>query len=114
MLLDLEGTSFIFKEEVFLDDYDSTIFFLSLQERVLTVYNIEQLPHGVSKFQKIRPSRQGSSIGGGRAPPYFFSSSIVTTVSHIYPWVYLHFKKEEEEEENLIVGYSPFPLPYLL
>lgn len=26
MLLDMEGTSFIFKEEVFLDDYDSTIF----------------------------------------------------------------------------------------
>jgi hypothetical protein len=40
MLLDMEGTSFIFKEEVFLDDYDSTIFFLSLQARVLTVYNI--------------------------------------------------------------------------
>jgi hypothetical protein len=40
MLLDMEGTSFIFKEEVLLDDYDSTIFFLSLQARVLTAYNI--------------------------------------------------------------------------
>jgi hypothetical protein len=37
MLLDMEGTSFIFKEEVLLDDSDSTIFFLSLQSRVLTV-----------------------------------------------------------------------------
>ena len=26
MLLDMEGTSFMFKEEVFLDDYDSTLF----------------------------------------------------------------------------------------
>ena len=39
MLLDMEGTSFIFKEEVLLDDSDSTIFFCRCI-RVLTVYNI--------------------------------------------------------------------------
>jgi len=34
----------------------------------------------------------------------------------MYPWLYLlHFKEEgEEEKENFIVGYSPFPLSYLL
>jgi hypothetical protein len=52
----MEGTSFIFNEEVSLDDYDSTIFFCRCI-RVLTVYNIEQLPHSVSKFQKI-PAKQ--------------------------------------------------------
>jgi hypothetical protein len=35
----MEGTSFIFNEEVSLDDYDSTIFFCRCI-RVLTVYNI--------------------------------------------------------------------------
>jgi len=47
----------MFKEELFLDDYDSTIFFLSLQARVLTVYNIA-ITIQRFKIPKFQPSRQ--------------------------------------------------------
>ena len=67
MLLDMEGTSFIFKEEVFLDDYDSTIFFCRCRPRVLTVYNIAITRQLFKIPKKFQPSRQGSSVGGGRA-----------------------------------------------